>query len=147
MPDATSRVANELVSQTVGGTTTSFAYDVWGRMTYAVYCEHHNGVDGMAGEQASAYPIVFPAQAGIQKAHEQDAVDAHWTPAFAGETKGAVTCPQFMYHSERKNRRLWSRGGQMQPRTAGILPAYSGPAWKTLPSEYAFLPDWGDVWF
>ena len=33
MPDATSIDANELVSQAVGGTNTSFAYDAWGRMT------------------------------------------------------------------------------------------------------------------
>ena len=41
---------------------------------------------------------------------------------------------------------LWIRGGQMQPRTAGILSAYPA-AWKTMPSEYEFLPDWGDLWF
>ena len=33
MPNAPSIAANELVSQAVGGTTTSFAYDAWGRMT------------------------------------------------------------------------------------------------------------------
>jgi len=101
MTDTTSIGANELVSQAVGGTNTSFACDAWGRMTSAVYCEHHNGGYGKAGERATrgAYPmgrtagdapIVIPAQAGIQKAHEQDGVNAHWTPAFAGETNGAA---------------------------------------------------------
>jgi RHS repeat-associated protein len=33
MPDGPSIAADELVSQAVGGTTTSFAYDAWGRMT------------------------------------------------------------------------------------------------------------------
>ena len=91
MPNTTSIGANELVSQAAGGTNTSFAYDAWGRMTSGVYCEHDIGVGGKAGERATrgAHPIVIPAQAGIQRDHEQRGVNAHWTPAFAGETNGA----------------------------------------------------------